>query len=236
MPAGLLESAPTKKQRAITGPPESFLRLSLRILVVCGSLAWAAAVQAEVSPVLPAIAPAAAVPVAPAAPATTAPTTTAGVPVPANTVVELEMVDSVSSRTSKPGDVFRLRLTAPLAIEGTELLPAGTPATGEVVHAAKSGFGGKPGELLLAARFIEAPQGRIKLRAGLGAAGQDNTKASIGVAIIAGAGIAGAVVGMAVRGKDLELDAGTRVSARIAADATFVPALPVSSPPQGVAP
>lgn len=197
------------------------MRLSLRILAVCGSLAFAAAVQAEISPGLP---------------ATTAPTTTAGLLVPANTVVELEMVDSVSSRTSKPGDIFLLRLAAPLVIDGTELLPAGTPATGEVVHAAKSGFGGKPGELLLAARFIDAPQGRIKLRAGLGAAGQDNTKASIGVAIVAGAGLAGAVVGMAVRGKDLELDAGTRVSARISADPAPLPAAPVSFPPQGVAP
>jgi hypothetical protein len=131
---------------------------------------------------------------------------------PANTVVELEMVDAVSSRTSKPKDFFRLRVAEDVRVDGRVLIPAGTEALGQVVHAAKSGSGGKAGELILAARAIKLPRGDVKLRSGFGAAGQQRTGAALATTIAVG------VFGLFVHGKELLLPAGTPVSARVAED------------------
>jgi hypothetical protein len=136
----------------------------------------------------------------------------ATVRLPANTVVELEMVDAVSSRTSKPKDFFRLRVAEDVRVDGRVLIPAGTEALGQVVHAAKSGSGGKAGELILAARAIKLPRGDVKLRSGFGAAGQQRTGAALATTIAVG------VFGLFVHGKELLLPAGTPVSARVAED------------------
>jgi hypothetical protein len=164
--------------------------------------------------------------------------------VPANTVVQLELLEEVSSKTGNPGNFFRLRLAEPLAINGTLLLPAGTPAIGEIVHVQKASVGGKAGELLIAARYIDAPQGRIKLRSSFGAVGKDHSNVAIGVTTALGP------VGFIVSGGQKILNVGTLLSARIAAEtplalpaatpAVAPAALPAAqatiSPPQGVSP
>jgi hypothetical protein len=152
---------------------------------------------------------------APAAPAPVSPmaaAATTGVVLPANTVVELEMVDAVSSRTSQHGDMFKLRVANDVKSGDRVLIPAGTPAVGQVVHAEKSHGGGKAGELILAARYIDMPQGQIKLHSSFGAAGQNRNGAAIATAIAFG------MFGMLVKGKEVELPAGSPLSARIATD------------------
>jgi hypothetical protein len=151
---------------------------------------------------------------APTAPSAAAP---AVLSLPANTVIELETVDTVNSRLNKPGDFFKLRVAAEVRIGGVLVIPAGTPATGQVVHAAKAGGGGKAGELILAARFLSLPQGEVRLRSGFGATGRGRIGASLATALAVG------VFGMLVKGKNLELPAGTALSARLAADTVFSP-------------
>lgn len=136
---------------------------------------------------------------------------------PANTQIELETVDTVGSRLSKPGDFFKLRVAVDVRVDGVLVIPAGTPATGQVVHAAKASAGGKAGELILAARFLSLPQGEVRLRSGFGATGRARTGASLATAMVVG------VFGLLVKGKDLELPAGTALSARLASDTPFPP-------------
>lgn len=131
---------------------------------------------------------------------------------PANTIVELEMVDPVSSKTNKPGDFFKLRVAEAIKVGDVVLVPAGTPAMGQVVHAQKASGGGKPGELILAARHIDLPQGQIMLHSSFGAAGKDRTNASMAVSIALG------VMGLFVHGKNIDLPVGSALSARIATD------------------
>ena len=136
--------------------------------------------------------------------------------VPANTVIELEMTDLVSSKTSKAGDFFNLRVAVAVMSGTTVLIPVGTPAIGQVVHAAKSATGGKPGELILAARYLELPQGQVKLRSSFGAAGKSRTGAALATTIAIG------VLGLLVRGKQVELPVGSPLSARIAVDTAIL--------------
>lgn len=142
--------------------------------------------------------------------------TSVSVTLPANTVIHLQTIDAVSSRLNKSGDTFRLRLMQPLMSGDTVLLPAGTPVIGEVVHAAASSMGGKAGELILAARYIDAPQGRIRLRSSLSAAGKDATSTALAVAFFT------AGLGFVIRGKEMELPVDTIVSAKLAVDTTLV--------------
>lgn len=136
----------------------------------------------------------------------------------ANTAIELETLDAVSSRTSKTGDFFKLKVRADvLAADGAILIPAGTPAVGQVVHAARSGGGGKAGELILAARYVELAQGQVKLRSGFGAAGKARVGATLATSMVVGP------FAMLIKGKDLELPAATPLSARLALDTSFAP-------------
>jgi hypothetical protein len=132
-----------------------------------------------------------------------------------NTLLELELVDPVSSASNHPGDTFSLRLREPLMYGPTRLLPAGTFATGQVVHAARSRGGGKAGELILAARWLQTPQGRIRLRASIGASGTQRTGASLATAVAFGP------IGLAVHGAERELAVGTPLVARLADPISF---------------
>jgi hypothetical protein len=148
------------------------------------------------------------------APSATA-TASAGVLLPANSVVYLEMVDSVSSATSKPGDLFKLRVAMPVQSGDTVLIPVDTAAVGLVVHAAKAGAGGKAGELIVVARYLDLPQGQVKLRSSFGAVGASRVGTSLGVALLAGP------FAMMIKGKQVVLPAGTSLSARLALDTRF---------------
>lgn len=137
---------------------------------------------------------------------------------PANTVVELETVDAVSSRSNKPGDYFHLKVRVDVrGADGAVLIPAGTPAMGQVVHAARSSAGGKGGELILAARYIESAQGQLKLRSNFGVAGKARVGASIATAMVVGP------FALLIKGRELELPAATALSARLANDFNFSP-------------
>lgn len=127
------------------------------------------------------------------------------------TVLELAIVDSLSSARVQRGDRFALTLAQPLPGERGDLLPASVPGVGEVVHAERSRGGGKAGELLLAARYLDYRGVHITLRGfKLGGSGRDRTAAALGASFAAGP------FAMFVKGNEIELPAGTRAHARTA--------------------
>ncbi len=133
----------------------------------------------------------------------------ASCPVPAATPVEIELVDPVDSKTGQRGNAFAIRLASPLLVNGSEVLAAGAAGQGQIVHAAKARALGKPGELLLAARWIEGEGVRVPLRGfTLAARGESN----------AGAALLLSPLSMFIVGGEVVFPAGTRGQARIAAD------------------
>ncbi|QNP41526.1 hypothetical protein [Lysobacter solisilvae (ex Woo and Kim 2020)] len=133
--------------------------------------------------------------------------------VPAGSLVELEIAQVLSSSALQRGDKFAIRLHAPLLHEGVVVIPAGTVGEGEVVHADRSRGGGKPGELLIAARYLEFDGARIPLRAlKFGGQGQDKSNVALGVALAVGP------FAHFVHGKEIEIPAGTIVNAKLAQD------------------
>ena len=76
------------------------------------------------------------------------------VTVPALTRVEVKLEEQISSKTNHTGDRFRLTIANDVYVGEFLAIPAGSAGEGEVVHATPAGLGGKPGELILAARFV----------------------------------------------------------------------------------
>jgi hypothetical protein len=152
-------------------------------------------------------------------------------PLVPNTLFELETVDAVSSKTNHSGDRFALRLREPLRYGAVVLVPAGTPVPGEVAHATENRWGGIAGELILAARYVQLPQGRLRLRSSIAAPGRSQTGAAATTVVLFG------IVGVFVQGGNSAMPAGTPLSVRLAETVTFhcegAPAsssLPVDAP------
>lgn len=145
--------------------------------------------------------------------------------VPANTIVDLEILDPLNSYQHKRGDKFRVRVVNPVMVQDRTLIPAGTLGVGEIVHAAAARGGGAPGELLIAARSLDVDGQPAPLRGlKLGLAGGDNSGMALGVSLAAGP------FAMFIRGHEVEIPAGTRVNARLAQDLAPAP-VPIASQP-----
>lgn len=159
----------------------------------------------------------------PAAPPATPPASAApatAVTAPRNTPVIIALAEALGSNTSKAGDRFAITLAEPLVIDGRLVLPAGIRGMGEVVHAAPSGLGGRSGELLLAARYLEVGETQVPLKAfRFAAVGRDTGPGSL------------FALGL-VKGGQVIVPAGARGTAKLAADFTPVAPSAIAAPAQ----
>ncbi len=109
------------------------------------------------------------------------------VTVPALTPVIVRLEEAISSNKNKPGDRFRITVAEDVRVGEALVIPAGSAGEGEVVHAAKSGAGGKAGELILVARFVRVGDIDIRLRSfALGVVGRDQTSNSLAASMVIG--------------------------------------------------
>ena len=107
--------------------------------------------------------------------------------VPAMTPVYLKLDQEISSKRNKTGERFRILVAEDVRVGDRVVIPAGSAGEGEVVHASRSSMGGKPGELILAARFVKVGEADVPLRSMvLGRAGTDRSNESLAAAIVAG--------------------------------------------------
>lgn len=175
--------------------------------LACGLIAGHAAAQEGAAPVVAVEAQGLPAPSsAPPAPLTE---------VPAGTLVHIRVDDNINSKTHKTGDWYAITLLQPIMLGDRELIPAGTTGRGQVVHSAKSSWGGKAGELILGARYLDYEGQQIPLRGmKLGGVGGNNE----GLAF--GASVAGGLVAMplifALNGKNADIPAGMYVTAKLA--------------------
>lgn len=75
--------------------------------------------------------------------------------IPAMTLIAIEIIAPISSKTAKVGEMFPIKLSQPIYVGGNLIVPMGAKGYGEVVHAAKARAAGKAGELIIAARYLE---------------------------------------------------------------------------------
>jgi hypothetical protein len=136
--------------------------------------------------------------------------------VPPGTLVEVQLVDEVSTKVQKAGDTFALRLARPLIVNGRVVLRAGTPGVGQIVESAKPGMGGKAAKLVLAAEYLTQRGAHVPLHGlQLAAVGRGNVAASevMGIGAIAFAPLN--IVAFAIKGGDVVLPPGTIAIAKV---------------------
>lgn len=178
---------------------------------------------------------------APADPAAAAPAQTT-VRIPADTVVQVELTESLSSRTSHQEQTFGLRLAEPIIVDGREVVPAGATGGGEVIDAAHAAFGGRQGRLIVSGRYIEIAGQHARIHGmQITATGENRSNTALAMSMIPYAGVAA----IFMHGGEIEIPAGARGTARLAADvdvpigaavaeeAPAEPAQPVQSQAQG---
>ncbi len=142
-------------------------------------------------------------------------TPNAGRHLAAATRVTIELAEEVSTTKKKRGDTFAIRLAEPIIVEGRTLVPAGALGGGEVVDAASGGIAGRPGKLILAARFLTVDGVRVPLRGfTLAGGGRDNGAAALALRVVPYVGI----IALAIPGGNVVYPAGVQALAKIAND------------------
>ena len=133
-----------------------------------------------------------------------------------DTLLTLQLDRALASDLSKPGERFPISLSEPLLRDGAVILPAGLTGEGEVIHAAKAGWGGKAGELIINARFLTCGGQRVpigKLR--FFAPGENR----VGQAFAASMVLTPAM--FFISGGNAALPLGAKIQARVTADVTL---------------
>jgi hypothetical protein len=142
---------------------------------------------------------------------------------PAKTPLILEFTAEISSKTAQKGAEVQFLLSEDVVIAEHIILPKGAKAVGEVIHAQKSGFGGKGGELILVARYLEHGDQQIKLRSLKPYAGQyvgkNNSNAALAVSLIPYAGL----MSVFITGGEIVIPKGTHALALVAVDTQVDP-------------
>jgi hypothetical protein len=145
--------------------------------------------------------------------------------VPALTPVFVRLAEEVSTRMHKPGDRFRIAVAEDVRIGDAVVIPAGCVGEGEVIDAAKPGFGGKAAKLVLAARYVLVGEAEVRLRSFvLGAVGKDYSNGALATSFVIGP------LAMFVHGGDVVVPRDTIGSAKTAMEIRL-PVVAAAGPP-----
>jgi hypothetical protein len=137
--------------------------------------------------------------------------------IPALTEVTITIDKMINSQANRAGEIFPITLAVPIIVDGKTLFPAGAPGSGEIVHAAKSRFGGRAGELILAVRYLEHGGVRVPLRSlrYVEGRGKDRGDTAAAVGVVVG-GVVGGIASMLITGGEVTVPAGTLAKAKTA--------------------
>lgn len=190
------------------------------MLASCSAMARSRSFTPSTTTLPPPPAPPAASAPAPEAAAPAPAPAAGGILVPKNLLLNLEVVNEVSTKTANPDDFFKLRLAKDLVLDDKVVIPAGTPAVGQVIDSQAPGAFGVPGKLLVAIRFLELGDQKIPLRLYKASEGEDRTSLGTAIGLAAGPFVA------LVRGGHVVLAPGQILVAKIAKDTSVVPPVP----------
>lgn len=131
--------------------------------------------------------------------------------IPRDTPVSLMAINEVSTAKTGAGARFKMRVHEAIIINGTVVVPVGTPAFGEVLTATDSGGLGKSGKMTAKLLHISLGDAEIPLEGDKAAKGTG--AGSAGVAVI----FAG-VAGLFHRGNNAKIKAGELLSGFVRED------------------
>jgi hypothetical protein len=170
---------------------------------------------------------------APAAKGQSVPVTTAATTsgtLRAGTSVPLRMSEPLTTlgKKLKVGQRFQLETAEPVMIDGNVVIPAGSPATGEVTEVRNKGMWGKSGRINGRVLYVRANGRQIRMT------GQLDDKGTTGTAAVVGSLVIIPIAGFFMMGTSANISLGTPVTAFIDEDVSV--AFAGSAAPMVVAP
>lgn len=154
------------------------------------------------------------------------------VDVPAGTAFDVEFLDTIGSASSRTGDLFRVRVSRDVYLNGDVVIPGGSEIVGTVTEAAPPGRVGGRAKLGLRFTDLVLPSGStVPIDASLVQEGRSETGRD--AAAIGGGAAAGAVLGRILNKKDrgkgsvigaiLGAAAGAVIASRTAGEEVTIP-------------
>lgn len=134
---------------------------------------------------------------------------------PMGTPLRLTTRTELSTRNNRPGERFFLQLAEPLVYRGQVIVPAGSPAVGEVVRIERNGAAGKRGEMAVRLLYAQTPSGPVPLWGKAERAGNSQKTLAIGGAAV----VAWPMI--FIHGTSARLPADSTVMAYLAEDLRF---------------
>lgn len=100
----------------------------------------------------------------------------------AGTPISLQMMEEITTKkkAAKVGQRFMLEVTAPIEVNGVTVIPAGTPAWGEIVNVRNKGMWGKSGKLDAKLLFARVNGRQIRLTGSFDDKGVTGTAGVVG--------------------------------------------------------
>ena len=126
-----------------------------------------------------------------AAPQAIAPVATPNAVLRAGTPIQLRMMEEITTKkkAARVGQRFLMEVAAPVEINGVVVIPAGTPAWGEITEVRQKGMWGKSGKLNARLLFLRVNGRQIRLTGAFDDKGVTGTAGVVGaVALIPVAG------------------------------------------------
>lgn len=133
--------------------------------------------------------------------------------IPKDTVLNMELQTTISSKTAKVGDDVPLILMDNIIINDVVVIPRGSRVNAKVTKATGSGLFGRAGKLEFMIESVESINGvKIPLEyTTLREAGSDDGA----IAVVAAVSVIG---GLFMKGKNVSFPAGTKLSAKVVSD------------------
>lgn len=149
-----------------------------------------------------------------AAPQAIAPVATTNAVLRAGTPVQLRLMEEITTqkKAARVGQRFMLEIAAPVEVNGVIVIPAGTPAWGEITEVRNKGMWGKSGKLTARLLYLRVNGRQIRLT------GSFDDKGVTGTAGVVGAIAVVPVVGFFVTGTSAVFPKGGEVGGFIDED------------------
>jgi len=134
------------------------------------------------------------------------------------TEVPLKFASDLSSKTAVENDPVEFVLDDDVKVGQTVVIPKGAHATAIVSHAHRAGMMGKGGELNIQLQYLVVPDNHVRLRGTKGREGDSKVGATVALTVLFGP------IGLIKHGKEVQIPAGTPLTAYVEQDIWLPPA------------
>jgi hypothetical protein len=128
----------------------------------------------------------------------------------AGTVIPMELVNTITSKTARSGQLVDFRVTSDVKVDGKTVVAAGSIAQGQIVRAKKNGLLGAEGELEIAVKSIKAVDGTSVYLSSSNLADEGSNKVVLSVVVTLCC-----LFGFLIKGGQAEIPAGTQVQGMV---------------------